>query len=632
VSYLAIAATDSIQVRQTVGEEGDGEEPPEGEGSVGGGIVLPIDATPPEVSEVRFYDITLDSAKVFFRTDEVCLVELSYGKTKAFESGPLMDHPDTYEYEHNFSLEDLDPGTKYYIKIIVRNQKGIQNVITSYGFYTTPEFSTIIPDVGSLSATQSGKTVVLEWKNPSAENLQGVQISRQTGLPALSPDQGEKIFFGTGSRFEDADVRDDTKYFYTVFVFDTAGNFSSGVSISIKTDFPGEGNGSPEGSGGNENPSGGNQTPSGEEQPLLDVRNLKATADVPAKKIILTWEYAEKEAASRVEIRRDVNFPSMSPWEGDLVYSGPDTRFEDGNIRKGQIYFYSVYVKAEDGRYSNGAIIAAELKESSGQTSEEEQWEDMNFIDVDSGVPLSIRDGGEIDVLYESTLGVSYGLEVIPESLHKVAIQLGDTYYYLSYDSDTKSYKTSLLVPSAPGEYPFNVVFLNEENEVFFEKDLRLRVLSRGRVFTYENEPLWGSKMTLEAVICRLRNIFGEDDLSCKDEKLVDGAQVTVYRKNRDNVWEQWNAKEFNQENPRLTGPDGEYAFYLRDGEYEINVTKEGFVDKKVYVSVVDNILNEDIQMRMKKDLRYGIIILILLFIFVLLLLKKRFLNIVRKR
>lgn len=624
VSYLAIAATDSIQVRQTIGDEGDGTEP---EGGSGGGIILPIDATPPEVTDLRIYDIGLHGAKISFKTDEVCLVEVYYGTTKEYLSGPLYDHSGSYEMEHDFSLEGLDPGSKYYIKIIIKNQKSVENVITSYSFYTIPEFKTM-PDVGSLTATQEGKNIDLNWRNPQAEDFQGVQISRQTGAPALSPDEGEKVFFGLAENFVDVQVADMTKYYYTVFAFDTAGNFSSGVVVSIRTDFSKDGGA---GTGENQNPTDTDQNPTEENIFIKDVRNLNSVADVAEKKITLSWEYAEIEVASEVEIRRDMNFPAMSPWEGELVYSGAATSFEDKNLKKGQMYFYTVYVKTADGRYSNGSIIAAELKESASQPSDQDQWEDMSFVHVESGILLSVQNGNEISVLQDSTLGVNYGIETLPAGLKVVAVQLGNSSYLLGYNEASKSYKTSFVTPSKPGEYVFDVVFLNAENEVFFEKNMKLKVLPRGRVLTSESESLFDAGISLGNILCRLENLFGGDNPRCMTEKTVPGAEVKIYRKNRDGVWEIWNAKQFNQENPFLSDARGEYGAYLANGEYEVNVGKSGFKGGEKALTVTNNILGEDVLIYAEKDRRFAVLMSVLLIILIIRILRKRFLHIERK-
>lgn len=612
LGYPAIAATDAIDVTQPVLKDGSGIST---EGAVSGGIVLPIDATPPEIIDFRVYDVVTDSARISFRTDEICLAELYYGKSKDYGAGPLTDHPESYEETHEFFLDHLDPGAKYYLRLVIKNQKGIPNVVTHYGFYTLPEFKEI-PAVGSLSASQMEKTVVLEWKNPDVKDFQGVQVNRQTNSPALTPDQGEKLFFGLAEGFVDAKVADDMQYYYTVFAFGVDGRFSSGAVVSLRTDFAEE-------DGGTTPPGGGTTPPIGREELVKDVRNLQAVADLKEKKISLRWVFAEMGDFA-VEIRRDLNFPPMSPLEGERVYEGKGTSFDDFAVRKGQVYFYTVYVRSAEGRYSSGAVIAAELKEAAPEPSAWEEWKDMTFVDVGSGVQLSTRDGKMLDVLQGSTIGASYGVEKLPTDLTSVALQLGNTSYLLDYDKEGVAFRTSFVVPEDPGEYAFDVVFLNGENEVFFEKNLRLRVLPRGEVYAFSSEKLFGGEISLRKLICRLGNLFGKEDTSCMRRLPVEGAVVKLFRYNEDGIWETWNAREFYATNPFLTDEEGKYGVYLADGKYEIDVSREGFDIEKIVAEVDNNILAEDIRIHMKKDKKYGIIILAILLLLVAKQLKKR--------
>lgn len=605
VTYLAMAASDSVKVRQTVVDEGGGSGEEE---SGSGGIVLPVDATPPEVINFRIYDIGLSSARIAFDTDEVCVSEIYYGENRSYVSGPLTDHPDSYEISHHYVLAELEPGRKYYLKLKIRNQKGIENVITLYDFYTVPEFSQVMPDVGSLAIRQQDRRVVLSWQNPGSSDFQGVQINRRTGSPALTPAEGEKVFIGFADTFTDAAVADQTRYFYTVFAFDAANHFSSGVSVSLKTNFPGSG------AGGNQNPPTDPVTPP-EPAAVKDVRNLAALPDLEQKQIVLSWQYAETEEAGEVEIRRDVNFPSMSPLEGDLVYAGAGTSFSDRDVKKGQIYFYTVYVKDKSGRYSQGAIIASELKDSATAPSGSDKWEDMSFVDVKSGLLLSPDAAGKIRVLSDRVLGVNYGVENLPANLQAVAIQLDGASYLLAYDQESRSYKTSFLTPEKPGQYAFNVVFLNAENEIFFEKDMLLEVLARGQVYTLTSEKLLDSGFSWDKAWCRLGNYLGKEDTACMHEVAVAGAEVKVYKENQDGVWEVWNAKDSNQDNPFRTDMAGDYELYLPTGDYEIGVSQDGFKERRFAVSVTDDILHERILIYAKKDFKYDVLFLAILLI-----------------
>lgn len=618
--HASFAVGASIKVQQTVVKEGMGS------------IGLPVDATPPKIFNVRIYNVGLHSAQISFETNEVCTSEIYYSRDKTYASGPLADHPESYEAFHKYSLEDLEPGMKYYLKIKVENQKGVENVTTAYYFYTVPEFKAL-PNVGSLSAAQTGEEVFLSWKNPQGDDLRVIQINRQKDSPALSPENGEKIFTGFAENFTDVNVVDATKYYYTIFTFDKDNNFSSGAVVSVKTAFSHagteedgtaeNGNEEREGDGEEENPvlpNGSGQSSAETETNAVveDVRNLNATAKVGENEIVLQWDCPETEKVCEVEVRRNRNFPSMSPVEGEKIYGGSGTSFVDKDVESGLIYFYTVYAKNKDGIYSSGKLIAGSLdKKTDGEIAALNEWKDMSFSDAESGVSLFRENGEKIDVLQGRILGINYGVKILPDNLKAVGVQLGDAFYILDYDEKTASYKTSFVVPDEPGEYSLDVLFMNFNDEVFFRKKMTLRVLPRGKVFAMQNEKLFSGNLSLKKIICSLENLFGGENKSCMTMRYIGSAEMKILWKNQDGMWEIWNAKKFNQDNPLSTNDKGEFGLSLANGEYEIDVTKNGFQERYLAVSVSNSTLNSDIQIYVKKPSLYVILIVVVLSIFI---------------
>jgi hypothetical protein len=247
-------------------------------------------------------------------------------------------------------------------------------------------------------------------------------------------------------------------------------------------------------------------------------------------------------------------------------------------------------------------------------------------VEVKSGLPITIKDG-EIRLLPDTVLGVNYGLENPPQNLRAVAVEVGGINYFLAYSADTRAYKTSFMAPSAPGEYGFKVVFLNAENEVFFEKDFKLRIAARGRVLARSGQKWDWRHLSWEGLRCRGVNFFGGSDARCQQEAAVAGAEVKIWRKNSDGVWEVWNAREFHQENPLWTDAAGAYGAFVPEGEYELEVKKEGFLEKKVAFTVEDNILGPDIRLEMKKDFKYVIIIVVISLALLLILIRRKLLR-----
>lgn len=58
----------------------------------------------------------------------------------------------------------------------------------------------------------------------------------------------------------------------------------------------------------------------------------------------------------------------------------------------------------------------------------------------------------------------------------------------------------------------------------------------------------------------------------------VEGATATIYKLNDENgEWEEWNAADFEQENPLLTNSEGAYAWLTDEGRFRVTISKEGY-------------------------------------------------------
>lgn len=57
------------------------------------------------------------------------------------------------------------------------------------------------------------------------------------------------------------------------------------------------------------------------------------------------------------------------------------------------------------------------------------------------------------------------------------------------------------------------------------------------------------------------------------------GAEVTCWIRNDYGIWEKWDAENYGQSNPQITGADGKYGWMVPEGVYRITATKAGFKD-----------------------------------------------------
>ena len=86
-------------------------------------------------------------------------------------------------------------------------------------------------NASALKAEPKNKKITLSWINPKDNDFVGVKINRSQESYILSPDEGEVIYSGSGTFFIDANLENKIAYFYTVFSYDQAGNYSSGAIV-----------------------------------------------------------------------------------------------------------------------------------------------------------------------------------------------------------------------------------------------------------------------------------------------------------------------------------------------------------------------------------------------------------------
>lgn len=90
----------------------------------------------------------------------------------------------------------------------------------------------------------------------------------------------------------------------------------------------------------------------------FNVSNLKALAD--EEKITLTWKNPKIDFEAIRIIRSDRFFP-RDPFDGELIYESRGEKFVDKEVEKRKDYFYAVFVRDKNGKYSSGALVRSRL-------------------------------------------------------------------------------------------------------------------------------------------------------------------------------------------------------------------------------------------------------------------------------
>lgn len=92
--------------------------------------------------------------------------------------------------------------------------------------------------VTQLLATPATGQITVSWTNPTNADFSTTRVLRSTSGPATSPTASSTqtiVFEGSGRSFVDPSLPASTTFHYTAFARDTAGNWSTAVSVSATT-------------------------------------------------------------------------------------------------------------------------------------------------------------------------------------------------------------------------------------------------------------------------------------------------------------------------------------------------------------------------------------------------------------
>jgi len=281
-----------------------------------------LDTTPPTISGIFVDSITQSSARVNWSTNELATSRVLYGLTSAYgstvENGNLVAN-------HQVTLSGLAAGTLYHYSVSSYDASGNGATSTDQTF-TTLNDTTPPANVTGLTVTPSDRQNALSWTNPADADFSGVRIQRSTSGYPTSPTSGTTVFNGSASSYLDTGLTNGVTYYYTVFAYDSSGNFASGAVGSGKpfdTVPPGS-------------VTGFTVTPG-------DSQNT------------LNWTNPSDSDFSNVQIQRSTSFFPADSTQGTTVYIGGGQSYLDSGLTNGTTYYYSVFAKDTSGNFSGPA-------------------------------------------------------------------------------------------------------------------------------------------------------------------------------------------------------------------------------------------------------------------------------------
>ena len=186
---------------------------------------------PPIIYDLFISKITLNSADIEWKTSELALCQLFWGRTQEHKEGIISEI--IFSLSHKTGLTDLLPETAYHFKIKCQNQRGQEIEAVDQRFTTlAPPDITPPANVSNFEAIPGNSQITLKWKNPLDPDFKAVRIMRSEKFYPSDPWEGKLVYDGKETLFVDTGLTNGIRYYYTVFSYDFAGNFSSGAVVS----------------------------------------------------------------------------------------------------------------------------------------------------------------------------------------------------------------------------------------------------------------------------------------------------------------------------------------------------------------------------------------------------------------
>jgi hypothetical protein len=184
------------------------------------------------VSTVRNMVVTpiKTGAQISWQTSRPSSYVISWGRTTSYELGVLSTN--TFNQNQSTSIDDLEPGTKYWYKIISIDSNGKEKIIKEDNFTTLSDISAIgtVGNVQYFTARADNTDVYLRWSHNQIDQTPIVRVVRSHLFYPLTIDNGAVIYEGRAMSFVDAGaLQNRSPQYYTIFVLGEGGHTSSGA-------------------------------------------------------------------------------------------------------------------------------------------------------------------------------------------------------------------------------------------------------------------------------------------------------------------------------------------------------------------------------------------------------------------
>ena len=192
----------------------------------GGDVLAPI------ISDVTISDITANTAKISWNTNENSNSLIDYSKTSSVFTSTTGQYQDN-TISHSVTLRGLDPSTAYYLQarsIDASSNEGTDSHGgTSYTFTTTAGGDETPPEITSVATgTPTYNRVTITWTTGELSNSL-VDFGTSVSYGKTQGDSADSL---TSHSVTLTGLTPETLYYYRVKSIDTSGNLASDDNVS----------------------------------------------------------------------------------------------------------------------------------------------------------------------------------------------------------------------------------------------------------------------------------------------------------------------------------------------------------------------------------------------------------------
>ena len=339
-----------------------------------------------------------------------------------------------------------------------------------------------------------------------------------------------------------------------------------------------------------------------------NVSDLKIATS--SQKILLSWKNPASQKTNffdGVRVVRKINSPSANPNDGTIIYTGLEESFVDPGALENTQYFYSVFTFNHDGNFSSG-VSAEGLLPSTISRNDTCNINEIDCtlaacrynrvcIEKNAAVPVLIsvppsnpktpsESNSKLDLL-DFKFFAGEGLTPVLPSGDTVDL-LERTRIKISFPQNKLPSQPQGLTLQVAGEKDRDFIYDRTKKEYYVETTMPKDGWYEGLLYVVEG------KNTSESIPF-IFHLLPSGSVSSDSVAggYVPGVQISVFNQNTGKLAD---LSKTNQQNPTVSS-DGQFGFFVPEGQYLVTVSKEGFVTSTISVNVgPSKIINSRIQ------------------------------------